>query len=273
MILKVIAVTPRYDRALADIKLSLDNWHLCGRLGWREIKRRYRRTSIGPFWTSFNLAIMVFAMGFLWAALFGQRVGSYMPYLCAGLVTWQFIGSVIGEGALVFTSNQSLLTSLRVPQTLLVVTMVWRNIIVFFHNLTIFVLVMLIWGTPITRYTLLFIPGLALLVLNGIWVGLFMGMISTRLRDIPQAVSGTVMLVMFLTPVMWSRTTLKGRELIANFIDINPFYHAVEVVRTPLLGQAPAITSWIVVSLTFVVGSMVTFFLFSRFRQRIPYWL
>jgi lipopolysaccharide transport system permease protein len=72
---------------------------------------------------------------------------------------------------------------------------------------------------------------------------------------------------------MWSRETLKGREFISYFIDANPFYHAIEVVRAPLLGQSPAILSWIVTAGVFVVGSSVTLYMFSRFRQRVTYWL
>jgi ABC-2 type transport system permease protein len=175
-------VTPQYARAIDDVYAGVGNWPMWSRLGWREIRRRYRRTVIGPFWTSVNLATMVFAMGFLWAALFGQQVGNYMPYLCAGLVTWQFIGSVIGEGATVFTSNANLLTSIRIPQSLLVATMIWRNVIVLFHNLGVFVVVMLIWRVPVTWNTLLFLPGLVLLALNGLWVATLTGVISTRLR-------------------------------------------------------------------------------------------
>src|SRR5262245_10329292 len=116
---------------------------------------------------------------------------------------------------------------MHIPQTLLVATMVWRNVLVFFHNLMIFVLVMMIWHVPVTWNTLLVIPGLLLLILNGLWVGILLGVIGTRFRDVPQLLGGIIQIMMFLTPVMWSRDILKGREAIAFVIDPNPFYHAV----------------------------------------------
>jgi lipopolysaccharide transport system permease protein len=79
--------------------------------------------------------------------------------------------------------------------------------------------------------------------------------------------------MMFLTPVMWSRDILKGKELVSKIIDFNPLTHLVEIVRAPLLGRAPPIESWIVSSLLVVVGGAATLYMFSRFRQRIPYWL
>ena len=264
---------PDYSSAFKDVVSGIANWRMWVRLGWLDIRRRYRRTALGPFWTSFNLATLVFAMGFLWAALFNQRVGDYMPYLCASLVTWSFISTVVSEGSMVFISSQALLTSIRVTKTLLVVSMVWRNVIVFFHNLAIFVLVMLIWQVPVTWSTPLFFIGLFLLSLNGLWVGILTGLVATRFRDITQLLNGVIMIVMFCTPVMWSRDTVKGRVFISHFIDSNPFYHAMEVVRAPLLGHAPAMFSWVVTILITVVGGSLTLYIFSRFRQRITYWL
>lgn len=266
-------LTPQYARALDDVYRGSTNWLMWGRLGWMEIRRRYRRTFLGPFWTSFNVLIMVFSMGFLWAALFGQKVSDYMPYLSASIITWHFLASCMSEGATVFTSSAGLLTSMRVPQTLLVMTMVWRNVLVFFHNIMVFVLVMLLWQVPVTWRTILFIPGLLLVALNGMWIGTLLGLVSTRFRDIPQLLGGLITIMMFLTPVMWSRDILKGREAIAYIIDINPLYHLVEVVRTPLLGKTPSLLSFVVAAALVPLGFAVTFHIFSRFRQRVAYWL
>jgi ABC-type polysaccharide/polyol phosphate export permease len=216
---------------------------------------------------------MVFTVGFLWAALFGQPVSTYMPYLCSGLIVWTLISAIANEGGTVFTSNQSLLTTLRMPLSLLVTTMIWRNLIVFVHNLGVFAVVALLWKVSINWNTLLFIPGLVLLALNGVWMGLLVGMIATRLRDIPQLITGILQILMFLTPVMWSRDTLKGRELAGYIIDFNPLTHLVEVVRTPLLGGQPRLLSWVVAAALIFVGGAGTLILFSRFRQRVAYWL
>ena len=266
-------MTPQYARAIDDIWAGVSNWPMWGRLGWLDIKRRYRRTTVGPFWAAFQVATMVFTVGFLWAALFGQPVSSYMPLLCSGLIVWQLIASLANEGATVFTAGQSLLTSIRMPLTLLVATMVWRNVIVFAHNLAVFAVVAILWKVPITWNTLLVIPGLLLLILNGMWIGLLVGIVATRFRDVPQLIGGILQILMFLTPVMWSPATLKGTEIVSYIINVNPLTHLVEVSRTPLLGEAPSLLNWVVAAALVVVGSAGTLAVFSRFRQRIPYWL
>jgi ABC-type polysaccharide/polyol phosphate export permease len=263
----------QYTRALNDLYEGGGNWRMWSRLGWMEIRRRYRRTMIGPFWTSFNVAVMVFTMGFLWAALFGQPVSRYMPYLTGGIIVWQFLSACMNEGASTFSSSAGLLTTIKIPQSLLIATMVWRNVIVFFHNLVIFLIVMLLWQIPVTWSTPLFLPGLALLALNGCWIALALAILGTRFRDIPQFLGGFVTILMFLSPIMWSRETVPKGSPISYIIDINPFYHLVEIVRAPLLGHAPAATSWIVSIVLVPIGFALALYLFSRFRQRITYWL
>lgn len=266
-------MTPQYARAFEDIWQGISDWHMWSRLGWLEIKRRYRRTTIGPFWTAFQLATMVFSVGFLWAALFGQRASSYLPYLCSGVVIWSFIGAMANEGCLVFTGGQSLLTSIRIPKTLLVAAMVWRNVIVFLHNLVIYAVVAVIWQVPVGWNVLLFIPGIVLLALNGVWVALLMGMVATRLRDIPQLIGGALQILMFLTPVMWTKDLLKGHAAVSVIVDLNPLTHLIEVVRGPLLGETPSMANWLWSIGLIVVGGAFTLMIFSRFRRRIPYWL
>jgi ABC-type polysaccharide/polyol phosphate export permease len=270
---RIIRLSPQYADALTDMYEGIANWRMWSRFGWLEIQRRYRRTLFGPFWTSFNVAVMVFSMGFLWAALFHQATSRYLPYLTAGIIVWQFLSSCMNEGASTFSANVGLLTTIRLSKTQLIATMVWRNIIVFFHNFLVFLIVMLIWRVPVSWATPLFVPGLLLVALNGCWIAMLLAIVGTRFRDIPQLLGGVVSIMMFLTPIMWSRDTLSRDSAIGYVIDVNPFYHFVEVVRAPMLGQAPGLESWLVSIAAVPIGFGIALHLFSRFRQRITYWL
>jgi ABC-2 type transport system permease protein len=44
-------------------------------------------------------------------------------------------------------------------------------------------------------------------------------------------------------------------------------------VRDPLFGLAPTPQSWTIVALVTVLGWIVAFLMFARFRGRITYWL
>jgi ABC-type polysaccharide/polyol phosphate export permease len=148
---------------------------------------------------------------------------------------------------------------------------VWRNTIVFFHNLSVYVLICIYAGVPITWATLLVAPGLFLLCLNGLWIAVLLGAVCARYRDIQQLVTNLLQIALFLTPVFWSADQLTGRaSLLAEY---NPLYHLIAIVRDPMLGKAPEPMHWMVVAVVTLLGWTLTIHVMGRFRHRIVYWL
>lgn len=225
---------PQYDIAADDIISGIRNWRMWGRLGWQETKRRYRRTIIGSFWTTLSLSIFIFTLGIVWAQLWKQDPKVYLPFLTAGMLAWWLVSTIITEGCSVFISAEALIKSMPFSYTVLACAVVWRNLIVFFHHLAIFVGVMVYAGVPVTLNTMLILPGLCLVSFNGIWVAILLGLMCSRFRDIQQIVASVLQISMFVTPIFWEPKQLGDR--FARFVDFNPLYHYVDIVRSPLLG-------------------------------------
>src|SRR5450631_3815811 len=122
----------RFGIALIDILAGFKAVNIWGRLGWRDTKRRYRRTLIGPFWTTVSLAIFVVTLGIIWANLWGHDTKTYLPYLTSGMVCWALFSSICAEGGQAFIVQETLIKQLRISYTLIACAIVWRNVIVFF---------------------------------------------------------------------------------------------------------------------------------------------
>ncbi|MDR4493601.1 MAG: ABC transporter permease [Nitrospirales bacterium] len=262
---------PQYGPALVDMIEGTLSWRMWGRLGWLDIKRRYRRTMIGPFWTTLSLGIFILTLGIMWAHLWKQDPKMYLPFLCSGFLVWVMVSTTLIEGCAVFFSAEGLIKQLRFPYSMLVWSVVWRNVIVFFHNLIIFLLVGLYAGVPVNAATLLVFPGLVLLILNSLWMVVVLGLVCSRFRDIQQVMSSILQLAMFVTPIFWTADQL-GKRFIS-FIEYNFLFHVVDIVRSPLLGKSPALWSWLYVGGVTLVGWIVAVVIFSRFRRRISYWI
>jgi ABC-type polysaccharide/polyol phosphate export permease len=264
-------VTPEYDIAIADFVEGLGSWRMWGRLGWQEIKRRYRRTVIGPFWTTLSLGLFISVLGVVWARLWHQDPKIYLPFLCAGMLTWTMVAAMFTEGCVVFVSGEGLIKQLKFPYSILCCSVVWRNFIVFLHNLAIFVAVALYTRTPLTLASVLVIPGLLLVALNGVWMATLLGLVCARFRDIQQVIVSILQISMFVTPIFFTPEQLDAR--LRRFVDYNFLFHFVDIVRSPLLGRAPALWSWEFVLVMTVGGWALTLWMYSRFRRRVPYWL
>lgn len=242
-----------------------------GRLGWLEVKRRYRRTAIGPFWSTLSLAISVTAIGSVGAGLWGQSVHSYLPFLSAGMVTWVMVQNILTEAGTLF-SGGGIFRQLQFNYSTLVYAAVWRNFIVFLHNLLVYLAVMLILAPHLIQpVILLAIPGLAIVLVNGAWITLLFGLFCLRFRDMQQLITSIVSISMFITPIFWPPESLHGVTRVI-FVHLNPLFHLIDVARGPLIGEVPRPESYVAVVATAVVGWSITFWAFSRFRRRIAYW-
>ena len=258
------------ELAVRDVIQGARVHYLWGLLGWQDIRRRYRRSVLGPFWLTISMGILVAALGTLYGALLKVDISSYIPHLALGFIVWAQISGLITEGCRVFTNAEGIIKQTDLPVSIHVYRMVWRNLLTFFHNAAIFVVVAVIFSIWPGWTGLLALPGLLLLCLNGVWAGFVLGIVSARYRDVPPIVASVVRIAFFVTPIIWMPELVPGRAVVLEF---NPFFHVLELVRAPLLGQVPALASWLVVSGIALGGCLATFTLLRRYRRRIAYWV
>ncbi len=269
------AATPvrsgRAIAAVADLREGLHQSWLWTTLAHQDLKLRYRGSILGPFWQTITTVVMIGAMGFIYAKLFNTPMQTYLPLLSAGLVFWQFISGMIIEGCGTFFSQQGIIQQVRLPFSLHAYRLVYRNLLILGHNFVIIPIVLVIFPQPIIWLRLLELgPGLVLLLLNGVWISVLLGMISARFRDIPPIVASIVQVVFFITPIFWPADGLGSHRWLA---EINPLYAAIDVVRAPLLGQPHEPHSWSILLAITVLGCATSFAFFARFRTRIAFWV
>jgi lipopolysaccharide transport system permease protein len=256
--------------ALNDTVSGASLWRLWGRLGWNDILQRYRRSLLGPLWLTASMAVMVVALGVLYAELFKVPVDKLLPYLSVGLVVWTLISSFLTEAGTLFTGSESYIKQIRLPYSVYVYRSCWSKLIIFAHNIIIYFGVLLYYEIWPGAIAILALPGLLLVLLNGALMSLYIGMVSARFRDIPQLIGSFVQIVFFVTPIFWTPDLLKGRTFV---LDINPFYHLLEIVRGPLLGTIPSIENYFSVTLVTFLNAVIAGAIFIRFRARISYWV
>lgn len=91
--------------------------------------------------------------------------------------------------------------------------------------------------------------------------------------DMPQIVSvafNPTDQAKIVTPIYWSVKMTGDR---AAFVDWNPFFHLIELVRAPLLGEAPRSLSWGVAAVMAAIGLPLSLDLYRRSRAKLPYWV
>jgi ABC-2 type transport system permease protein len=240
-------------------------------VGWFDIRKRYRRSVLGPFWITVSLGAFVAGLTVIYGPLLGGDVIEYAAYLAFGFIGWNLISETLMEGCGVFVVNGLRIQQMRAPLSLYIYEMVWRNLLILLHNFPIYLFVIIFLPVEPTFATLLLLPGVVLVTINGVMACMLLGTLCARFRDI-QPIVMTVMRMMFLlTPVLWYPHQLPPEHrLIA---ELNPFTYFLDLIREPLLGKAPTLWSWTVaLGITAAVAAFA-FPFYGRFCKRIPYWV
>lgn len=265
------AAMSRTEAAAADLIGGLRRWRLCVSLSWLDIKQRYRRAVLGPFWITISMSVLVGALGTVYPVLFNQDVRSFLPFLASGVIVWNFCTSTIIESTTAFVHAEGLIKQGGMPLSLHLLRMIVRNSIINAHHIVVMCLVYIWQPSLLDLKMLLFIPGLVLILANFTWIAVVISILGTRFRDLSPIIANMLQVLFFLTPVMY-RAELLPAQL--SFIYLfNPLYYLIEVVRGPMLGTAPPRHTYSILLLLAIGGWLLAFALFRRMRARIPYWL
>jgi len=262
------AAAPRF--AIRDVTGSFRLFGLAFFLAWDDIRQRYVRTMLGPLWIVLSTGIWFAAMGVVMANLFGQSLAEYLPFMASGLLVWLLISTSISESSQVLIAAAPLITSFPIPVFTHYLRFIFRNYIIFLHNLLILAAVLLVYPPDITAATWLVAPGLLLDMFILLGLAVILSLVNLRYRDANLAVASAMQVLPFVTPIFWDKPMLQHHRWLA---DINPFYHMVEIVRGPILGRAPNLLSWEITGVLALFSLTLAAYLFVRFRHRIIFWL
>jgi lipopolysaccharide transport system permease protein len=223
-------------------------------------------------WITIGLGVQIAAIGVVFGLIFGADLTEYLPFLGISLVLWAYLVSTITDATNAYVQSQQVIKQIDVPSYLPIVRVLGKNSIIFAHNLSLVALIMVIFVKVPGREVLMFIPGLAVVIGVMFALSTMAGIVSARYRDLPPIIGSVLTVSFYLTPIIWMPATLPElfREPILSF---NPFFHLMELIRAPLLGTFPSLTSWLVgLGLLLVLGVLVLV-MSRRYAWKIVYWL
>ena len=290
-------VATEWERALQDARAGLRAWRLWTHLGWQDVRGRYRRSIIGPFWMTITMATTTVGLGILFSELWHDSLSTYLPYIGAGLIVWGFIGGCLQDAPESFTVSDEMIKQVPVPFTALVLRMVWRQFIILAHNMVVYVVILAVFfralstpnytmsgdpcrpgGLPchpgLGWNTLLAIPGFALTVLAMVAASVTLGIVAARYRDIKPLIGAVVQLLFFFTPISWPMDTLIQQIGDKQWIvQVNPLLNFLQIVRQPLIGQQIDWWNWVIAVALTALAWLLAAYMMRRYRHRIAYWV
>src|SRR5262249_28376185 len=119
-----LKLRPLVTSAAEDLLRGFLKFDVWSRIGWLDVKRRYQRTTIGPFWTSLSLAAYVIGVGAVGSGLWNQNVADYLPFLVSGMIVWTLVSTSVTESCYMLVTASGLIRNVRFEYSILAYALV-----------------------------------------------------------------------------------------------------------------------------------------------------
>jgi lipopolysaccharide transport system permease protein len=235
-----------------------------------DIKSRYRGSIFGPYWIVLNLVLLISFLGIIYSSVFKLDIDIYLPYVAMGFVIWYLITGIITESSRCLIDNAGLIKNFNYPISIYILRLAAKNIILFAHNAIVMLFVILLFDVNLGWKSIYFFVGFLITIFNLSVIGFIISIISARFRDVPHAIDNLMQLALFITPVLFYKDMLGSTRFI---VDFNPFFHMINVMRTPLLNNYFPFVSFL-----FLIGFFFILLFIARrmhilFSKHIAYWV
>jgi lipopolysaccharide transport system permease protein len=233
---RVIVIKPAPRWPHLDVR---EFWHyreLFAMLVWRDIKVRYKQTSIGVAWAIVQplMLMIVFTLVFGKFARFGSEGLPYQVFTYSGLLPWTYFASALTLSSASVVSNVNLVTKVYFPRVFLPFAASAVPAIDFLLAFVVLVGLMAWYGVGVGAAIVLLPAFLALAFVTALGVGLFLSAVNVRYRDVPYAIPFLVQLWMWLSPVAYSVRALPERwEWV---FSLNPMTGVINGFRWTIVG-------------------------------------
>jgi len=255
----------------ADIVQGISKVDVWFTFAMDDMQQRYRRSALGLLWIMLSYAVFVGGISFFFGAFSQASPERFIAYVAIGYAMFAFLMAQIQDGCQVFVNASTWIKSVSMPFSIHVLRSIFRAIFTLALNLIVAFSAMLIMGWRPEFVALLCLPGFVVYLINAVAVQYTFGLIAARYRDVAHLTNSITRIMIFMTPILWVREEMSGARAIV--ADLNPLTHYIEIIRAPLLGDMPRISSWIIVLLITVLVWVIAAAAGAHMRRRLPYWI
>ena len=222
-------------------------WHdlwrfreLLGFLAWRDIKVRYKQTTLGVLWALIQPAVTLAVFTFIFGKLAGMTSGNapYPLLVLCGLLPWQLFSAAFSNASGSLVANTHLISKVYFPRLIVPLSSV-AVALIDFAVVLVLLAVMCLWWQFTPDWRIIVLPlFIVLTLLTAIGTGLWLTALTVKYRDFRFVVPFLLQVGLFLSPVGFSSTNLPNWRFIYS---LNPMVGAIDGFRWCLLHGEPAL--------------------------------
>ena len=248
----------------------MNNFKKAFQLAKLDIKERYIRSIIGPFWITISMLLTIICLGVVFNFLFKQSLADFFPYLGIGLIFWSYINSTILEACKIGQENRGNFKNYNINYDFYIAKHVFKQTFVLFHHLIIILLIMLWFNIKVGPKVILIAISLISSSVLLFYLSKIVFYLSTRFNDLEQIIMSLLTFSFYLTPIIWKKKFLSEYQYL---VDYNPFYHIIHIFRSLLLNEPMYLKSLVIVIAMILVLILVSKIVEMKLKKQLIFWI
>lgn len=213
----------------------------------REFQIRYKQSFFGIGWAILQPLVFGFVLALFFGLVLKTKIPGDTPYpvfVVAGIVPWMFTSQAITAGAGSLVLDSDLISKVYFPRLALPISKALGLIIDLAIAMVVVVVVTLAYGVSIAS-TVYLVPAFLLLgVLTAFGMATLLAALNVKYRDVQVLVPMLVQILFFVSPVIYSGTTVgeQAGKFWSYAYYVNPMASVLDGMRWALLDQpAPSL--------------------------------
>lgn len=260
-----------FESFFKEIKKSLESsdfWIFSAKIN---TYKRYRRSSIGPWWLTINLLIFVLSVGLIWSILWKINLKVYLPFFLFGMVFWEIVSSTVNKSISVFKLNEQLIKTVNVPKLNFNFQVSSIILINFLHNCLIIIPLGILLNLFNSSFAIfMLIPTLILFSINVFFLSIIISVLCVKFKDLDMILEHIMRIIFLITPIIWMPEILPEKSL---FLKINFLYPYVEIFRSPLIGNFPDLSQYVSVICVTIILAFISIIIYEKNKNKLVFWL
>src|SRR5215510_8834081 len=186
----------------------------------RDLKARYRGSTLGLLWTLLNPLLHMAIYALVFSVYMRNDMERYPAFLLCGILPWTWFSSALFMGTTAIIEGGSMLKKVFFPPQILPIVTVIATFINFLFSLPLLFGVLLLFGVTF-GWSLLALPVImATQFALTLGLTLIISTVSVRYRDIPPILGHVLTFWFFLTPIIYPVTSVPER--FRTLLSLNP---------------------------------------------------
>jgi lipopolysaccharide transport system permease protein len=250
---RITASSTRFDLELAEL---VEYRELIAFLIWRDIKVRYKQTTLGVLWAWLQPVVTMIVLTVVFGRL--ARLPSeglpYPVFTLTALLPWQLFASALTGSANSLVGSGSLITKVYFPRLIVPLAAVLATLVDFVVSFVVLLVLMAYYHIAPTAHVVYLPVFVALALAASFAVGLWCSALNVRYRDVQYVLPFVVQVWLLASPVGYSVSLVRS-PLARVAFGLNPMTGVIQGFRWSLLGSSPP--DWLLLPSTLVVGLLL----------------